>query len=68
MAMSSIFFFSAAAWVMNTVSVFRWLSGTGEEKVDPDKAVVFTYDGVLAHLDGLAHRFMGFYVNGFLSI
>ena len=41
----------AAAGVMNTVSVFRWLSGTGEEKMDPDKSVVFGYDGVPAHLD-----------------
>ena len=41
----------AAAGVMNTVSVFRWLSGTGEEKMDPDKSVVFAYDGVPAHLD-----------------
>ena len=23
----------------------------GEEKMDPDKSVVFAYDGVLAHLD-----------------
>ena len=30
----------AAAGVKNTVSVFRWLSGTGEEKMDPDKSVV----------------------------
>ena len=45
-------FSSAAAGVMNTVSVFRWLSGTGEENMDPDKSVVFGYDGVpLAHLD-----------------
>ena len=42
---------SAAAGVMNTVSVFRWLSGTGEEKMDPDKSVVFAFDGVPAHLD-----------------
>ena len=41
----------AAAGVKNTVSVFRWLSGTGEEKMDPDKSVVFAYDGVPAHLD-----------------
>ena len=40
-----------AAGVKNTVSVFRWLSGTGEEKMDPDKSVVFAYDGVPAHLD-----------------
>ena len=45
------FFLSAAAGVMNTVSVFRWLSGTGEEKMNPDKSVVFAYDGVPAHLD-----------------
>ena len=42
-------FSSAAAGVMNTVSVF--FSGTGEEKMDPDKSVVFAYDGVPAHLD-----------------
>ena len=41
----------AAAGVKYTVSVFRWLSGTGEEKMDPDKSVVFAYDGVPAHLD-----------------
>ena len=41
----------AAAGVKNTVSVFRWLSGTGEEKMDPDKSVVFAYNGVPAHLD-----------------
>ena len=41
----------AAAGVKITVSVFRWLSGTGEEKMDPDKSVVFAYDGVPAHLD-----------------
>ena len=41
----------AAAGVKNTVSVFRWLSGTGEEKMDPDKSVVFAYDGVPAHID-----------------
>ena len=34
---------SAAAGVLNTVSDFLWLSGTDEEKVDPDKSVVFTY-------------------------
>ena len=44
-------FSSAAAGVMNTVSVFRRLSGTGEEKMDLDKSVVFKYDGVPAHLD-----------------
>ena len=44
-------FSSAAVGVMNTLSVFRWLSGTGEEKMDPDKSVVFGYDGVPAHLD-----------------
>ena len=44
-------FSSAAAGVMNTVSVFRWLSGTGEEKMDPDKSVVFGYDEVLALVD-----------------
>ena len=43
-------FFLAAAGVKNTVSVFRWSSGTGEEKMDPDKSVVFAYDGVPAHL------------------
>ena len=40
-----------AAGVMNTVSMFGWLSGTGEEKMGPDKSVVFAYDGVPAHLD-----------------
>ena len=44
-------FSSAADGVMNTVSVFRWRSGTGKEKMDPDKSVVFVYDGVPAHLD-----------------
>ena len=42
-------FSSAAAGVMNSVSVF--FSGTGEEKMDPHKSVVFGYDGVPAHLD-----------------
>ena len=42
-------FSSAAAGVMNTVSVF--FSGTGEEKMDPDKTVVFAYDGVTAPQD-----------------
>ena len=42
-------FSSAAAAVMNTVSVFFY--GTGEEKMDPDKSVVFAYDGMPAHLD-----------------
>ena len=42
-------FSSASAGVMNTVSVF--FSGTGEEIMDPDKSVVFAYDGVPAHLD-----------------
>ena len=44
-------FSPAAAGVMNSVSVFLWLSGPGEEKMDPDKSVVFAYDGVPAHLD-----------------
>ena len=44
-------FFSAAAGVMNTVPVFRGLSGAGEEKMDPDKSVVFGYDGLPALLD-----------------
>ena len=44
-------FSTAAAVVMNTVSVFRWLSCTGEEKMDSDKSVVFAYHGVPAHLD-----------------
>ena len=44
-------FSSAAAGVLNIVSGFLWLSGTGEENVDPDKSVVFAYDGVPAHLD-----------------
>ena len=43
-------FSSAAAGVMNSVSVF-FFSGTGEEKMDPHKSVVFGYDGVPAHLD-----------------
>ena len=42
-------FSSAAAGVMNTVLVF--FSYIGGEKMDPDKSVVFAYDGVLAHLD-----------------
>ena len=42
-------FSSAAAGVMNTVLVF--FSCIGEEKMDPDKSVVFAYDGVPAHLD-----------------
>ena len=46
-------FSSAAAGVMNIVSVFRWLYGTGGGKMDPDKSVVFADDGVPAHL-GLA--------------
>ena len=37
-------FSSATAGVMNTVSGF--FSGTGEEKMDPDKSVGFAYDGV----------------------
>ena len=41
----------AAAGVKITVLVFRWLSGMGEEKMDPNKSVVFAYDGVPAHLD-----------------
>ena len=40
----------AAARVKKTVSVFRWRSGMGEEKMDPDKSVVFAYDGVSNHL------------------
>ena len=36
---------------MNIVSVFRWFYGTAEGKMDPDKSVVFAYDGVPAHLD-----------------
>ena len=44
-------FSSAAAGVMNSVSVFFFFSGTGEEKMDPHKSVVFGYDGVPAHLD-----------------
>ena len=44
-------FFSAAAGVMNTVPVFRGLSGAGEEKMDPDKSVVFGYDGLPSLLD-----------------
>ena len=51
MAISPIkMFSSAAAGVMNTVSVFQWLSGKDEEKMDPNKSVVFGYDGVPAHL------------------
>ena len=45
-------FFSGVAGAMNTVSGFRWLSSTGEEKMDPDKSAVFAYDGVPgSHLD-----------------
>ena len=46
---------SAAAGVINTLSVFRWLSGKGEEKMDPDKSVVFAYDGVPSHLARFGH-------------
>ena len=42
-------FSSAAPGVMNTVSVFFFWQG--EEKMDPDKSVVFAYDGVPAPLD-----------------
>ena len=42
-------FSSAAPGVMNTVSVFFFWQG--EEKMDPDKPVVFVYDGVPAPLD-----------------
>ena len=42
-------FFSAAAGVMNTVSVS--FSSEGREKMDPNKLFVFAYDGVPAHLD-----------------
>ena len=42
-------FLSGAAGVMNTVSVFRSLSSTGEEKMDPDKSAVFAWPG--SHLD-----------------
>ena len=48
-------FSSAAVGVMNTMSVFRWLSGTCEEKMDPDKSVVFAYGGMPAHLDLAIH-------------
>ena len=37
---------------MNTVLLLLFFfSGTDEEKMDPDKSVVFAYDGVPAHLD-----------------
>ena len=44
-------FSSATAGVMNTVGVSFFFSGTGEEKMDPDKSVVFAYDGMPGHLD-----------------
>ena len=57
----------AAAGVKNTVSVLRWLSGTGEEKMDPDKSVVFAYDGV-PYVHSLCfpprHRWKGFKLSG----
>ena len=63
----------AAAGVKNTVSVFRWLSGTGKEKMDPDKSVVFAYDGVdlaipAPYVHSLCfpprHRWKGFKLSG----
>ena len=33
------------------MSVFKSLSGTGEDKMDVDKSAVFAYVGVPAHLD-----------------
>ena len=42
--------FLGSCW-SNEYCVGFFSSGTGEEKMDPDKSVVFAYDGVPAHLD-----------------
>ena len=49
MAMLPINVFLGSCW-SNEYCV-GFFSGTGEEKMDPDKSVVFAYDGVPAHLD-----------------
>ena len=49
MAISSINVFLGICW-SNEYCV-GFFSGTGEEIMDPDKSVVFAYDGVPAHLD-----------------
>ena len=49
MAISPINVFPGICW-SNEYCV-GFFSGTGEEKMDPDKSVVFAYDGVPAHLD-----------------
>ena len=49
MAISPINVFLGSCW-SNEYCV-GFFSGTDEEKMDPDKLVVFAYDGVLAHLD-----------------
>ena len=36
---------------MNAVSFFSDFLARAREKMDPDKSVVFAYDGVPAHLD-----------------
>ena len=49
MAISPINVFPGICW-SNEYCV-GFFSGTGEEIMDPDKSVVFAYDGVPAHLD-----------------
>ena len=49
MAISPINVFLGICW-SNEYCV-GFCSGTGEEIMDPDKSVVFAYDGVPAHLD-----------------
>ena len=49
MAMSHINVFLGSCW-SNEYCV-GFFSDTGDEKRDPDKSVVFAYDGVPAHLD-----------------
>ena len=43
--------FFGSCWSNEYCVVFFFFSGTGKEKMDPDKSVVFAYDGVPAHLD-----------------
>ena len=40
-----------SCWSKEYCVGFTGLSGTGEEKMDPDESVVFAYDGVPAHLE-----------------
>ena len=49
MAMLPINVFLGSCW-SNEYCV-GYFSGTGEEKMDPDKSVVFAYNGVPARLD-----------------